>query len=421
MAAIEQLLISKVITDKEVNEVVQLGVKPQHFGGHYAEAWEWIVEYTTKHGGVPTERAFSLSHSDIVIEDTSAETTSGLVAELVDQFRQEKVAQSLSEATAALNGDDTAKALQVLSEGLREASAETLVLKDTDLVGTWAERYAEYKRRHDDDRTFYGTRTGFPTLDAITGGFKNQQFILWVGEPKRGKSLFSLISAQAANGLSNKKVLYVSFEMSAEEVGGRYDALYAHVPFNDLLNGTLNRGDMDRVEEAGLLRKHRNPFVVSEDQSRLTTVAAIRAKALDLQPDLIVIDGMYMMQDDGGEEEERKILTKVTRATKRLAQELNIPIIGTTQVLSGKVTSKSRKIESHSIGYTGSFVQDADLIIGCELDPDVPDQTILRIVEARNAAKGAVIKVQWDWSTMHFDEVGYEEDGDSHDDFWDHD
>jgi len=417
LASIEQLLISKVITDKSVNEVLQQGVKAIHFGGHYAEAWEWIVEYSTEHGEVPTERAFALAHSSIVIEDTEGEALTGLVAELVDQYRQQKIAQSLSEASAALNDDDTAKAIQLLATGLTEANAETLVLRDTDLVGSWEDRYEEYKRRKEDDRSFYGIRTGFPTLDSLTGGFKKQQFILYVGEPKRGKSLFSLISAQAANGTVNR-VMYVSFEMSTEEVAGRYDALYSNLPYNDLLSGNLTDAELDRVADAGRLRKERNEFYVSEDQNRLTTIGSVRAKALELEPDFIVIDGMYMMQDEFGETDERKVLTNLTRATKRLARELDIPIMGTTQVLASKITTKGRKIEAAAIGYAGSFAQDADIIIGCELDPDTPDQTLLRIVEARNAAKGAVIKVKWDWTTMDFSEAHGEVDDDD-DDYWD--
>ena len=77
----------------------------------------------------------------------------------------------------------------------------------------------------------------------------------------------------------------------------------------------------------------------------------------------------------------------------------------TTQVLSWKLgNKKTRAITADSIGYTSSFVQDADLVLGVERNPDADDQSIIRVVEARTAPRGEV-HVAWDWSTMNFMEL----------------
>lgn len=420
MAAIEQLLISKVIDARDLNEVTSRGVHAEHFGGHYAEAWQWIVDHVSKHGMVPTERQFALAHSDITLEDHSQETFSGLVEELYDQYQSEALAEGAAEAVQALNADDTGGAKEALQKALERATASTDVLRDTNLVETWEDRYEEYKRRKSEERQMYGIHTGFPTLDELTGGFRAPNFILFVGEPKRGKSMYSLVAARAANEQSNKKVLYVSFEMGAEEVATRYDALNTNLAINLLNTGNVTAKELEHIRSQLKLRQGMNPFIISEDQHRMTTIGAVRAKIVEHEPDIVFVDGMYMMRGEGSRYlDERETLTQVTRGFKFLAQEFHITMVGTTQVLPGKVGNKARRIEAQAIGYTSSFIQDADLILGCELDTDVPHQSMIRIVEGRNVPKDALIKVKWDWKHMEFTEVGVEEDGeDGYEDYY---
>lgn len=120
------------------------------------------------------------------------------------------------------------------------------------------------------------------------------------------------------------------------------------------------------------------------------------------------------MDDENGEPKgSPQALTNITRALKRLAQRFDVPLIGTTQVLAWKLgNKKSRQITSDSIGYTSSFAQDSDLILGVESDPDIDNQAIIRVVLARTAPKGEV-RIKWDWDNMNFTEVG--EDGEEAD------
>ena len=58
------------------------------------------------------------------------------------------------------------------------------------------------------------------------------------------------------------------------------------------------------------------------------------------------------MQNNGSPQ----ALTNITRSLKRLAQNQDIPVVGTTQVLSWKLgNKKSRRVTADSIGYTYLF------------------------------------------------------------------
>ena len=422
MAAIEQLVISKAIADRDITEFQSKGVQSKHFGGHYADAWQWLVDHTTTHGSVPTERQFALAHADVGIEDTDGETVSGLTDELFNQYALEAIAEGTEEASKALNADNADEARKALQEALERSLVSANVLRDTDLVQSWQDRYTLYQTRQADDRKYYGIHTGFPTLTELTGGWTQPQFILFVGEPKRGKSMYSLVSARAANEESHKKVLYISFEMGVDEIARRYDALNTNIAVNALNAGNVTTRELDHIRKQLKLRQNLEPFLISEDQHRLTTLSAVRAKIIEHEPDLVFIDGMYMMQAESKRQlDERETLTQITRGSKHLAQEFEIPIVGTTQVLPGKVGNKARKIEAQAIGYTSSFIQDADLILGCELDQDAPNRSIIRIVEGRNVPKDYEIKVKWDWEHMLFSEYGGDFASDNEEDDWDHD
>lgn len=411
MAAIGHLIVSKIIEDQSLEEIVKAGIKTEHFKGEgeFREVFDWIVDYNAKHGAVPSERAFSGQFGDIDIEDTSKENYSGLIEELLEGYRFSIIAEAMTDASAKLDKDSAKEALEILSKGVQQASVQTARIRDFNIIEGWEARIQKYREMQENPNALRGVPTGFAGLDRITHGFRPQQSIYLVGEPKRGKSLFEMIMARACH-THGLVPLFVSFEMSVEEQLSRYDAFVAKLPYDRILSGALSNKEIDRLERKLRLGKDMHEFIMSEDSSSLTTVSALRSKALEYSVDAVYVDGVYLMDDESGQDKGTpQALTSITRALKRLAQDLNIPVVGTTQVLPWKIANqRTRAITGAAIGYTSSFVQDADLILGVEKNPDKDDQAIIRVVEARTAPH-AEIHVQWDWKTMEFEEV--DEDG----------
>jgi replicative DNA helicase len=405
MASSELYLVSKIIQEKDITTPVRAGLKPDHFTGSWVEVWSWLLDFQRTHGAVPTERVFSQEFGDIHLEDASGETFSRLIDEVLAAYRQRTIMDSLSHAIPAINNNDIDEAMSALAAGLQKASVESSRLRDIDIIQNWENRMSRYEEMRNTPNALRGIPTGFHGLDRITHGLRPQQFIVFAGEPKRGKSLFALILANSAH-IHGKRPLFVSFEMSIEEQEARYDSLISKVPYTRILSGDLSNSDMAKIKRALSIRKNMQPFVFSEDTSSLTTVTALAGKVQEYQPDLLVVDGVYLMDDEEGEAKgSPQALTNITRALKRLAQRFDIPVVATTQVLSWKLQNrKTRAVTADAIGYTSSFAQDADLILGVERNPDVDDQAIIRVVLARTAPTGEV-HVKWDWATMEFEEV----------------
>lgn len=410
MSAPAYLLVSKVINDQSLQEVTNAGVKAHHFNDDLQKVWKWITDYSSKHGSPPSERAFQKAFGHISIEDTSAESFSNLIEEVFDEHKKRTVAMAISEAMPKLDKDDIKGAIEKLQSGVQAASIDAARLRDFNLVEGWEERLEKYRQAREDPNSLKGIPTGFAGLDAITYGFRPQQFIVLAGELKRFKSFFSLIMAMAAH-TSGRVPLYVSFEMSAEEQATRYDALVAKVPYDRVLSGNLTDKEMDRLQAALSLRKNMQPFLMSEDTSSLTTVSALEQKTVEHKPDILFVDGAYLMDDELGEDRgSPQALTNITRGLKRLGQNQDIPVVATTQVLGWKLNNKtSRAVSAGSLGWSSSWGQDADLVLSTENNPDIDDQSILRVVEARTAPRNKLVHIKRDWNTMTFEEV--EEDG----------
>ena len=417
MASAEHLLISKVIQTKDLTVALKSGVKEDHFTKEWSKVWSWVVTFWRDHGEVPSKRALSQEFGDIRLISAEDEPFTALIDEVYNSYRHRNLLEAMALAVPSLESGDTATALLELSKGVQLASAETARLRDINLIDTWEQRVDKYKELHSTPNALRGIPTGLLGLDRITSGFRPQQLITFVGEAKKGKSLMTLIMANAAH-LHGKSPLFVSFEMSAEEQAARYDAIVSKVSYTNILRGSLTNNELAKITDTLRMRKNMHPFIVTEDTSSLTTVSALAAKVKEFKPDILFVDGVYLMDDENGEPKgSPQALTNITRSLKRLAQNSDIPVIGTTQVLSWKLgNKKSRRITADSIGYTSSFAQDSDLIIGVESDPDIDNQSIIRVVLARSAPLGE-IRINWDWNNMDFTEVG-EDDGNDDSDSW---
>ena len=416
MASAEHLLISKVIQENDIGPVIEAGIKAQHFSTHWEGVWLWVTTYWREHSAVPSPRVLAQEYADVQVLDAGREQFSNLIEEVLTSYKHNKLVETLSMAVPLLNINNTEEALQVLAKGLQTASADVSRLRDFDLIQNWESRIEKYKTMRDTPNAIRGIPTGFAGLDRITSGLRPQQLVTFVGEAKKGKSLITLIMSNAVH-THGKIPLYISFEMSVEEQSVRYDALVSNISHTKIMRGDLTNAELEKIRKTISMRKNMHPYLMSEDVSSLTTVSAIAGKLQQHKPDVLFIDGVYLMDDENGEPKgSPQALTNITRSLKRLAQRFDIPIIGTTQVLGWKLGNrKSRQITADSIGYTSSFAQDSDLVVGVESDPDIEDQAILRVVLARTAPKGEV-RIKWDWANMDFSEV--EETGNDDNDNW---
>lgn len=222
-------------------------------------------------------------------------------------------------------------------------------------------------------------------------------------------SMMLMRSAIAAQDY-NKKVLFFTFEMSLFEQLCRYDGICCRVNNLHLLHGILDNDELRRLRKGMSLRRNMPSFIISSDISGSTTLSGMAAKIEQHQPDIVFIDGVYLMENEvGAQPMSPQAYTAISRGVKRLAQRTKKPIVAVTQVSPQKV-GKGGEINLSSWMWANSWQQDADLLMGVEPVEGAP-LIRLRTVAGRNVAP-RLINVSCNWDEAQLDEVELLEDDD---------
>jgi hypothetical protein len=156
------------------------------------------------------------------------------------------------------------------------------------------------------------------------------------------------------------------------------------------------------------------PFIFSTDITTTMTVGAIQAKIKDYQPDVVFIDGAYLMLPESEKVEpgSPQAMTSISRSLKRLAQSERIPIVVTTQAS----LPRSKGGLSISSGmYTQAWGQDSDVLLGVErlkgeedADESDPVHVKFRVLESRSGPRKDTLLL-WDWRHGNVVELDHDE------------
>lgn len=223
----------------------------------------------------------------------------------------------------------------------------------------------EKARTHEDNLT--GVPCGFSNLDRITSGWQPSDLIILASRPSMGKTSFMLSIARNAAVEFKKPVAVFSLEMTAMQLVLRLAAIESEIPAERLRKGRLENYEWEQFHSQ-VSKLMTSPIFI--DDSHSLSILELRAKARRLKAknniELIMIDYLQLMTSglEGKSNREQEI-SRISRALKSIAKELNIPIIALSQ-MSRKVEERSK--EKHrpmlsDLRESGAIEQDADIVM----------------------------------------------------------
>ena len=400
----EAKLLSAVIAVRDLSPLFERNVADQWFPDEEdRRVWTFMRTHFSKYAECPSAEVISANFPTYVLQPIT-DSIDYLLDDLLDKRRKNSITSTLRAAVDEIqNNKNHESALMIMQGGLVRLEEEGLNnTSDVNLIQTTESRWEDYIFRKNNPGLL-GVATGFPTIDAVTNGLQKGQLIVVVATPKTGKSTLAL---QIANNIHKQGLspMFQSFEMTNREQQDRYDSMRAMVSHNRLITGALTSDEEKRYKDSldKMSEDEANFWLV--DSAHGITTSAIHSKVQTLQPDVIFIDGVYLMLDEQtGESNTPQALTGITRSLKRLAQKTNKPVVITTQALNWK--TKKGKVSTDSIGYSSSFLQDADVVFGLEReDENVDDTRILKVMAARNSGN-VEATLMWDWASGLFREM----------------
>jgi replicative DNA helicase len=398
----ERLLISRILADKDLGPIAEAGITSKFFlDPKDRSVFDTIVDFNARHGSVPSVAALKMDFPEYKFVK-STDPLSFLIEELQKKHSLSLISEGMEEAVAAYEARDPDTAVGVLLDAINQISSDIPIGRDVDLTETGMDRMKRYLEIRDRPDLLLGAPTGFHTLDRATQGLQKEHLVVIAGPPKVGKSAILLLTAMAA-WMHGFTVLMFTFEMSNDEMAERFDAFKAGISNTRLRTGRLKKEEWVKLEKMMRQIEGMPPFWFSADSSGASTLSGIAAKVNKIKPDVLLVDGIYLMMDEiTGESNTTQALTNLTRGFKRLAQNKEIPVVLSTQVLEWKM-DKKKGVTLNSIGYASSFGQDANTVIAVERTDDDKINK-LKVIASRNCPPLEVF-IQWDWELGIFEEL----------------
>lgn len=249
--------------------------------------------------------------------------------------------------------------------------------------------------RHDDP----GVPTPWMDLNALMPGLKPGQVAVIGARTSVGKTV---VMANWAHFTATKRdlpTLFVTLEMSHDEVVARLVAHDGKINLKRLNDGDLTEDDWQRVAEVRKRLAEVDTLVIDDDPD--SGLAQIRAKLRRMRRNgapaqLLVVDYLQLMETGRKVESRQVEVSKLSRGLKLLAKEFGIPVLVGSQLNRDVEKRTDKKPSLADLRESGSVEQDSDVVILLDRpdanDPESPraGEMDLILAKNRNGPKGVV-------------------------------
>uniref|UniRef100_A0A6M3M837 DNA 5'-3' helicase n=1 Tax=viral metagenome TaxID=1070528 RepID=A0A6M3M837_9ZZZZ len=280
-------------------------------------------------------------------------------AEIVAKTSVSRAVVAAGEEIARLGYDDSENALeraqgllQRLQTGRKEGMFTTL--RDVGLAAL-----PEWSAFLDDPQHIRGLTTGFKKLDLMFDGFRPSRFYLLGARPSMGKSQVALYMAESA-AKANARVAVASLEMSSQMLmermaftGAGVDRFLARVKGLEPTTIDLLHEQYDRVSKLSI--------VIDDTPASTTTQLLTKCRRLYHEKglDLLIFDYLDLAGDKAEGEEQRRAV--ISQGLRRVARELNIPVLALVQLNREVEKRESKRPQLQDLRYSGALEQDCDV------------------------------------------------------------
>lgn len=203
--------------------------------------------------------------------------------------------------------------------------------------------YAKIEELSERQTMITGIPTGFVDLDYIMSGLQPSDLLIIAARPAMGKTSFCMNIAQHIGVREQVPIAIFNLEMSKEQLGMRLLCAEARLNSHNVRIGQLQDEDWERLAHASEVLSKAPIYI---DDTPAITAVEIRAKVKRLKMEkglgVVMIDYLQLMHTRQRYENRQQEISALSRSLKMLAKELNVPVIGLSQ-LSRAVEQRTDK------------------------------------------------------------------------------
>jgi replicative DNA helicase len=204
-----------------------------------------------------------------------------------------------------------------------------------------------------------GISTGWKYLDKYIGGWNKGNMVVIAGRPGSGKTAIAL--SLAIDSCRLAKVLFISLEMSKEELAKRYLSFIANVENYKIRSARLTETDLKQITEQ-LYGMNMDFFLDDGSNSDINDIVAkIKLHKAKHGLDIVFIDYMQLIKSHQKVREQE--IAHISRTLKLLAKELGITVIALAQLSRETEKRAEKKPMLSDLRESGQIEQDADIVL----------------------------------------------------------
>lgn len=222
-----------------------------------------------------------------------------------------------------------------------------------------------------------GLSTGLLDLDNHLGGLQPSDLIIIAGRPGMGKTAlatniaFSVAKNFKGPGQKKKsyplggRVAIFSLEMSGEQLASRILAEVSEIPATKIRKNQINKEDFEKYAQASM-ELIKLPLYIDDTAGQTIADITLRCNRIHRKTGglgLLVVDYIQLIQGLNKNTNRTYEIAEITGGLKNIAKELNIPVIGVSQLSRSIETREDRRPQMSDLRDSGSIEQDADLVM----------------------------------------------------------
>ena len=249
-----------------------------------------------------------------------------------------------------------------LSE-IRDVGAEIVRVGEDNIKDITTEvvddKLEEYMTRETDP----AIKTGFPRLDSATGGFMGGTLNILASAQGVGKTTFVINLLSHICGKLNKKVLFISLEMSFMSLHAKVVSTLSGVPYSKMMYGMKNLTE-DEWKSIHKARAKISKYLVYRLGEKEITTSDIRAKVKALRNvDIVIVDYLQLVKPSTRSHTMYEKITNISRELKIIASESNVPFVVVASINRDYSDRGDYRPHISDIRGSGNIEYDADMVL----------------------------------------------------------
>lgn len=356
----EMSVLNAVLTNKDIHKLFEHNV--DNLMTDCSDMWGFIKDYYDSTQQVPTGEIMQDRFPEFM--PGQASPTIYAVNQLKTAFLEQELRASITKTAKMLQSGESAKALESVSGDISKISRVTTKVVDVDVtnVDDAVAHFKELKQRTKNGAL--GVKTSIESFDVcLPMGISPGQLGIFLAYPAVGKSWLALLFAVRA--WQNGKVpMIMSLEMTEAEVRNR---LYTIIGEGKFSHRMISSGliDIDAFEKfAREFIEGKQPFkIVSNEGVGEVTPNFLKAKIDQYKPDVIFVDYLQLMSDNGKSDQETVKIKNLSRELKLMAVSQAVPIIAIASATPDEASNLESIPQLGQVAWSKQIAYDADWVL----------------------------------------------------------